>query len=468
MGLSSLFGISKEKIGRLEQKGDVDGLLKALRSKVKPDIRLETIAALGRLGTPEARSSLLNYCIDAGYSSSDVPELNSALALLRTLDGLALKEIFDAVFSERVYRRKQAIETLGKVATPAATSLLIPVCKGSEKDLRNAALDALISCDASRAIPVLLEGIGDAKYSVWDTLCSLGEISKTYSETFVEARDEICSALVPLLRSTEGQSIRTKAASLLDTLRYSPEALEDKLLFAIARNDVKGLRSEMTSAVPMAEQLHTAGTITNGELDRVYLAFPSEKQVEQLCRERKYSLLGEILRNNTQFNDQIYAHAVRPLMDEFIASEYADKRVAESLLSIGYATAADVLRIALDRGIYETDSDLQRKVSSFVADNKSVCGHPEEFTCQVCRRKKLAREMSFYTSDAPPNSGRKYQWYWFCKGRCWLERGKIIGSRKGAGCPFWENGVCKTSDRNYPCSLEVSSYTACYVYRDQR
>ncbi len=82
--------------------------------------------------------------------------------------------------------------------------------------------------------------------------------------------------------------------------------------------------------------------------------------------------------------------------------------------------------------------------------------------CSLCGAIKSVNQMKFITEKS--QGPEKYEWLWFCKDACWPHRGKIVGSRKGQGCPYWTEGICKIPP-GFPCSLEKGSYLSCYVYR---
>ena len=58
----------------------------------------------------------------------------------------------------------------------------------------------------------------------------------------------------------------------------------------------------------------------------------------------------------------------------------------------------------------------------------------------------------------------------YCSEGCWFKRGRVLGSKEGLGCPFYnEDRMCVPPDKDIsmalPCSVFGGSYlTACDVY----
>ena len=57
----------------------------------------------------------------------------------------------------------------------------------------------------------------------------------------------------------------------------------------------------------------------------------------------------------------------------------------------------------------------------------------------------------------------------YCSDDCWFKRGRIMGSKLGFGCPFFnEDRMCVPPDvgifEAVPCSLTTGRYSSCFVF----
>jgi hypothetical protein len=292
-------------------------------------------------------------------------------------------------------------------------------------------VSCLSSWDFAQAARVLLEMAGNPQENLagWAML-SLAKLAESNTQALPGLRNRLEEVAIPALRTAK-DSDRRSAAALLAATGFVPGSgdapdNEDGLLFAIARDDFAPLRQSGQAAVSSATLLHQSGRISDREKRAVLLAFPSADSVEQFCRDRDYEALGAVSKATREFDDKIQS-VVERLLGHLKDADYYDEDVSKALISVGNPMAADSIRIALDRGMYEGNNSLQDSAGKFVNAHKRWCGPPETATCEICGRRKAVREMKFYTKEAPPGFG-KYLWLWFCKGECWRLRGRVIGS----------------------------------------
>jgi HEAT repeat protein len=117
--------ISIAGVKRLEERGDVQGLIRALRNR-DPGVQYEAVEALGELRDPAATPALMGALTGDQYSGI----------------------------------RWKAAEALAKIGTPAVPSLLA-VLAHPDEDIRWKAAVTLGEIGDTRAIPPLVELLGD-------------------------------------------------------------------------------------------------------------------------------------------------------------------------------------------------------------------------------------------------------------------------------------------------------------------
>jgi hypothetical protein len=82
--------------------------------------------------------------------------------------------------------------------------------------------------------------------------------------------------------------------------------------------------------------------------------------------------------------------------------------------------------------------------------------------CKTERRKSETRQ--FQVPGSLELNGGVY----FCSHTCWDQRGRIIGSKLGKECLYWEQGNCTAGAQHTPCTLKAGRYQDCYIYKMHR
>jgi HEAT repeat protein len=165
--LDKLFGPPNVK--KLEQKGDVEGLIKALCHEDK-DVRQKAAEALGRMGDVRAVEPLILALKD---SESDVAA-DAAGALGKIGDVRAVEPLVLALKDLDNDFRKQVAWALGKIGDARAIETLIGALKDSDEYVRREAGEALkglkpeaISSEADKSLlPMLMEELKDWRTQV--------------------------------------------------------------------------------------------------------------------------------------------------------------------------------------------------------------------------------------------------------------------------------------------------------------
>ena len=90
---------------------------------------------------------------------------------------------------------------------------------------------------------------------------------------------------------------------------------------------------------------------------------------------------------------------------------------------------------------------------------------PGHVICALCRTERRKSETrSSQTAGGVELNGGVY----FCSTSCWDQRGRIVGSKLGKQCLYWEEGNCTAGVQHTPCTLKAGPYQNCYIYKMHR
>jgi HEAT repeat protein len=173
-------------VKRLEERGDVQGLIGALRNR-DPGVQYEAVEALGRLRNPSAVPALIGALTGDQYSGIrwkaaealakiGTPAVPSLLAVLDhpdedirwkaavTLgeigDTRAIPPLVELLGDNDRFVRSRAAYALGLIGTPAVEALKDAVSRG-DTDFRRGAVTALGKVDDTSATEALVLALGD-------------------------------------------------------------------------------------------------------------------------------------------------------------------------------------------------------------------------------------------------------------------------------------------------------------------
>lgn len=178
------FGLSKPNVKKMEERGDVDGLIAALEHEDK-GVRSEAARSLGRIGNARAVEPLVKALRDQvePVRDSAVESLGrigepAVEVLARTLSG----ESYDMV-------RWQLVRALGETRNPKALEPLIDALKDTDETVRRLAIEALAKIGEAAIGPLIHSlrdrGERDIKYGAAVALGKIGNARAV--EPLVEA-----------------------------------------------------------------------------------------------------------------------------------------------------------------------------------------------------------------------------------------------------------------------------------------
>jgi HEAT repeat protein len=119
-GLEMIFGLGKPNIEKMENKKDIEGLIKALNYKKDDDIRKTAASILGKFG-----------------------------------DARAVEPLLYILKFENEYLRRSAAEALGMIGDPMAVEPLIKALKDESYNVQSSAAIALGKINDARAVKPL-------------------------------------------------------------------------------------------------------------------------------------------------------------------------------------------------------------------------------------------------------------------------------------------------------------------------
>ncbi|NLX36445.1 MAG: HEAT repeat domain-containing protein, partial [Chloroflexi bacterium] len=268
----------KPNIARLEKRGRVKGLIRALRHR-DAAVRGEAIMALGRLRAPEAVGPLISAMLDE-QSSVAIMAIQS---LGEIGEPSAIEALVVMLNSGGPERRVAALRALGAIGTEQAFAGIASVLRGTQTDLDEHAIGALVRCGPEH-LPRLLDLLADSEPRVsaaaTAALRQMGQPVQAALEEQARSKDQLVaeravralgklatpSALDTLVSMLYQGSYTLRAAAQEALLGAGGEAIT-QLKAAIDSGDLNRQRaavqalgaSDLPEAVPVLAELVSQG-----------------------------------------------------------------------------------------------------------------------------------------------------------------------------------------------------------------
>jgi HEAT repeat protein len=251
---------------KLKAKGNVRGLIRAVRDRKDARRRRTAAVALGELGDCRAVEPLIQVLHDDDWDLGRA----AAEALGRLGDHRAVGPLVTALGSPELNVRRYAAEALGRIGDADAVEPLVGALKDDDEILRTEAAEALGRIGDRRAVEPLvaslssgvagerraaagaLKAIGDRR-SVWPLTESLQDSSPAVRRAAAGALAELGDAqcVEPLVRRLEDQdgSVREAASAALRKLGWVPGGTTAGASHLIAQQDWDGCVAMGSEAV---------------------------------------------------------------------------------------------------------------------------------------------------------------------------------------------------------------------------
>jgi diguanylate cyclase (GGDEF)-like protein len=227
-----MFGLFKPNVEELKNKGDIEGLAKALRYKWDKKVRVEAALALGEIRDKRAVKPLIQI-----LESENKGSLIKAIEVLgRIKDEKAVEALIYALRSKSLEAQIKAAKALGEIRDKRAVEPLIQALRDKNEDLRLQAAKALGEIEEAKSVKPLIELLTDSDAAVRAQVAeALGKIGDKSS---VEA---LLSAL-----ADKDWEVREKAALALGEI--GDERAIESLIYAFTYEDA-GTRLNAQSAL---------------------------------------------------------------------------------------------------------------------------------------------------------------------------------------------------------------------------
>ena len=268
----------KPNIARLEKRGRVKGLIRALRHR-DAAVRGEAIMALGRLRAPEAVGPLISAMLDE-QSSVAIMAIQS---LGEIGEPSAIEALVVMLNSGGPERRVAALRALGAIGTEQAFAGIASVLRGTQTDLDEHAIGALVRCGPehlARLLDLLADSEPRVSAAATAALRQMGQPVQAALEEQARSKDQLVaeravralgklatpSALDTLVSMLYQGSYTLRAAAQEALLGAGGEAIT-QLKAAIDSGDLNRQRaavqalgaSDLPEAVPVLAELVSQG-----------------------------------------------------------------------------------------------------------------------------------------------------------------------------------------------------------------
>ena len=189
----------------LKATAAVEPLMELVQQDKETSVRRVAVTALVAIGDARALPSLV-----AALGDSDSSVRNTARNAMKSFKELAIPELLKGLKHEKKEVRSGAAGVLGEMKAVAGVEALMEVVQtDKEGEVRGAAVRALGSIGDVRALPVLVEALGDSDYNT----------SRFYAPDAVKSFKE--AAIPELLKGLkhEKKEVRSGAAVVLGTMK---------------------------------------------------------------------------------------------------------------------------------------------------------------------------------------------------------------------------------------------------------
>lgn len=156
------------------------------------------------------------------------------------------------------------------------------------------------------------------------------------------------------------------------------------------------------------------------------------------------------------------AEAVDAILEE-LARRGWNGDLAKLLVEIGDPKAVPLLKKMLDRGAGAGEVTTIDRIEEFIKEHPELHGPAERVKCLLCGKTRPVNQMRGCYEEKGQTVG-------LCTRTCWRKRGRVLGSKDGVGCPYYnEDRMCvPPGGEPSPCTFKFKIgpiFTACYVYR---
>ncbi len=230
-----VFNLLKTRIEEMEEAGDVEGLIHALKDDAE-NVRREAMNALERIGDSRATEPLIELLQDPDITIQE----EAITALGKIQDKKAVQPLIQTLNNQHIGIRWKAAEALGKIGDPMATEALIQTLHDPDKTIQEEAITALGKIQDKRAIQPLIQNLTNLHIGIRcraaEALGKIGD-SKATDALILSLHDPDSSVKEEALTALG----RIAVDPLIEDLKSEDQNLRDNAIIAL--NQLKDLKS---------------------------------------------------------------------------------------------------------------------------------------------------------------------------------------------------------------------------------
>ena len=240
-----VFNLLKTRIEEMEENGDVEGLIHALKDDAE-NVRREAMNALERIGDTRATEPLIELLQDPDITIQE----EAITALGRIKDKRAIQPLIQTLNNQHIGIRWKAAEALGKIGDSKATEALIQTLHDPDKTIQEEAITALGRIQDKRAIQPLIQNLTNLHIGI---RCRAAEALGKIGDS--KATESLIQTLHDPNNSVKEEAInalgRITVDPIIEDLKSDDQNLRDSALIALNQlKDLKNFEPFKTSESP--------------------------------------------------------------------------------------------------------------------------------------------------------------------------------------------------------------------------
>ena len=240
-----VFNLLKTRIEEMEENGDVEGLIHALKDDAE-NVRREAMNALERIGDKRATEPLIELLQDPDITIQE----EAITALGRIQDKRAIQPLIQNLTNLHIGIRCRAAEALGKIGDSKATEPLIQTLHDPDKTIQEEAITALGRIQDKRAIQPLIQNLTNLHIGI---RCRAAEALGKIGDS--KATEPLIQTLHDPDNSVKEEAInalgRITIDPIIEDLKSDDQNLRDSALIALNQlKDLKNFEPFKTSESP--------------------------------------------------------------------------------------------------------------------------------------------------------------------------------------------------------------------------
>ena len=291
-----VFNLLKTRIEEMEEAGDVEGLIHALKDDAE-NVRRDAINALERIGDSRATEPLIELLQDPDVTIQE----EAITALGKIQDKKAVQPLIQTLNNQHIGIRWKAAEALGKIGDPMATEALIQTLHDPDKTIQEEAITALGKIRDKKAVQPLIQNLNNLHTGI---RCRAAEALGKIGDS--KATEALSLSLHDPDNSVKEEALtalgRIAVEPLTEDLRSEDQNLREGAIIAL--NQLKDLKSFNTLKISKPQDKVSEEDLTETNSDEhnsnEFLQEPESKRKELI--KSGYHIYIEKFVKNSRYN----------------------------------------------------------------------------------------------------------------------------------------------------------------------